>query len=71
VKARLASGKFRFARDSALEGEGFELSVPRVMDVDLVFSHLMGLRAPEVAGDPAQFSGKAKTAHGDAMPRSA
>ena len=25
----------RFARDSLLEGDGFELSVPRVMEVDL------------------------------------
>src|ERR1700730_17720084 len=28
VKARLASRKFRFARDSPLEGDGFELPVP-------------------------------------------
>src|SRR3984893_13763451 len=28
---RLLSSKFRFARDSLLEGDGFELSVPRVM----------------------------------------
>ena len=28
VKARLASRKFRFARDSPLEGDGFEPSVP-------------------------------------------
>ena len=27
--------KVGFARDSTLEREGFELSVPRVMDVDL------------------------------------
>jgi hypothetical protein len=27
--------EIRFAHDSALEGDGFELSVPRVMEVDL------------------------------------
>jgi hypothetical protein len=28
-------GSRKFALDSALEGDGFELSVPRVMEVDL------------------------------------
>jgi|HubBroStandDraft_3_1064219.scaffolds.fasta_scaffold203647_2 hypothetical protein len=30
-----APPKVRFARDSPLEGDGFEPSVPRVMEVDL------------------------------------